>query len=85
MNHAFLNSAKLVAAGMCGVLDAMHGHNLLMLTDASLSLRKFALLDAVWDMACSRCGGACAIAAALELRRNNSCSCRCMAPLGAFD
>jgi hypothetical protein len=49
--------------------------NLLMLNpDASLSLRKFALLDAVWDMGMlALAAGACAIAAGLwSSGRNNS-------------
>ena len=53
---------------LCGVLDAMHAAmNLLMLNpDASLSLRRFALLDAVWDMGVlALAAGACAIAAGL--------------------
>jgi len=61
---------------LCGVLDAMHAAmNLLMLNpDASLSLRKFALLDAVWDMGMlALAAGACAIAAGLwSSGRNNS-------------
>jgi hypothetical protein len=53
---------------LCGVLDAMHAAmNLLMLNpDGSLSLRRFALLDAVSDMGMlALAAGACAIAAGL--------------------
>ena len=53
---------------MCGALDAMLAAvNLLMLPSGeSLSLRRFALLDAVWDMGIlALAAGACAIAAGL--------------------
>ena len=53
---------------LCGALDAtLAAANLLMLTPGgSVSLRRFALLDAVWDMGMlALAAGACAIAAGL--------------------
>jgi uncharacterized membrane protein HdeD (DUF308 family) len=61
---------------LCGILDAMHaGMNLLMLNpDASLSLRRFGLQGAVWDMGVlALAAGACAIAAGVwNSGRDNS-------------
>ena len=61
---------------LCGVLDAMHAAmNLLMLPpDGSLSLRRYALPDGVWDMGMlALAAGACAIAAGLwNFGRDNS-------------
>lgn len=53
---------------LCGVLDAVHAAmNLLMLSpNGSLSLRRFALPNTVWDMGMlALAAGACAIAAGL--------------------
>ncbi len=61
---------------MCGVFDAMQAAmNLLMLNpDGSLSLRRFGLPNAVWDMGMlALAAGACAIAAGVwSSGRNNS-------------
>jgi uncharacterized membrane protein HdeD (DUF308 family) len=61
---------------LCGVLDAMHAAmNLLMLSpNRSLSLRSFAMPNAVWDMGMlALAAGACAIAAGLlSSGRDNS-------------
>ena len=61
---------------LCGVLDAMHAAmNLLMLSpNLSLSLRRFALPNAVWDMGMlALAAGACAIVAGLwNSGRDNS-------------
>lgn len=61
---------------LCGVLDAVHAAmNLLMLSpNGSLSLRRFALPNAVWDMGMlALAAGACAIAAGLwSSGRDNS-------------
>jgi len=63
---------------LCGVLDAMHAAmNLLMLNpDASLSLRKFALLDAVWDM------GMLALAAGAQWEKDPPFDRRWLTPNG---
>jgi hypothetical protein len=53
---------------LCGIIDAMYAAmNLLMMNpDRSLSLRRFALPDQVWDMSVlALLAGACAIAAGL--------------------
>jgi hypothetical protein len=61
---------------LCGVLDAMQAAmNLLMMNpDGSLSLRRFGLPNAVWDMGIlALAAGACAIAAGVwSSGRNNS-------------
>jgi uncharacterized membrane protein HdeD (DUF308 family) len=61
---------------LCGVLDAMHAAmNLLMLNpDTSLTLRRFALPGAAWDMGMlAVAAGACAIAAGIwNSGRDNS-------------
>ena len=61
---------------LCGVFDAMHAAmNLLMLNpDGSVTLRRFALPGAVWDMGIlALAAGACAIAAGLwSFGRENS-------------
>ena len=68
---------------MCGVLDAMQAAmNLLMLNpDGSLSLRRFGLPNAVWDMGMlALAAGACAIAAGVwSSGRNNSWLLSCTA------
>ena len=72
--RALTNTWWLLA--LCGVLDAMHAAmNLLMRNpDTSMSLRRFARPNAVWDMGMlALAAGACAIAAGLwNSGRNNS-------------
>lgn len=72
--RALTKTWRLLA--LCGVLDAMQAAmNLLMLNaDGSLSLRRFGLPNAVWDMGMlALAAGACAIAAGVWSRgRNNT-------------
>jgi hypothetical protein len=61
---------------LCGVLDAMQAAmNLLMLNpDGSLSLRRFGLPNAVWEMGMlALAAGACAIAAGVWSSGRNNC------------